>query len=575
MFDTASTLANCPTADLNGARNRWTMFNSSRAARRRIGSWAILLAAAVLFGVIAGHGVFGSGYILQIDMTWGPHAPPVQSGFFLPIELVQHAAVSAFGGATVGKAYVLGVLTLCAFAPMVALRKQPLWIAVLCGGLGVFNPWVYERIVDGQWDVAAAAASLFLWLAAFEYLETRPGWTGAILVALCTDLVIVFYPGFAAMLVILVGAWFIFRDRPGRRSGDRPASPRDRHRWMLRALLLAVIPLLFGAIQFVFGRGNESYQRVQNFAAADLKLFRAEGLPYGLPVRLIGLSGFWAERTGRFEHLDAGVPWWPIAALALAGLVFAGAWRNRERVWLLVAGVVGLAISASTAIPPIRTMLSDVGRRIPLVFSFREPEKFSALWLVATVMLVGYLLTSLVDDEATGHSWRAPVTAVTVVALVLLLGAGREPGLLARTLRPATFPASWYATSSFLKQHPVDTRTAVLPWHHYFALPFADNRPVQDPADLFFPGDLLVAQDRETSSGVASDPDADIAAAAIAPGRQGCRLASALRAHAVGQVIVLPFLEGPTDLEDLLRCGFHLVHGGATTVAVVRDARHV
>jgi hypothetical protein len=500
----------------------------------------------------------------------------VQSGFFLPIELLQRGAVAVLGGATVGKAYVLGVLTLCAFAPMVALRKQPIWIRMLCGAMGVFNPWVYERIVDGQWTVAAAGASLFLWLAAFEYLETHPGAASAILVALCSVLVVVWHPVFAAMLVVLAGIRLMFRDRRGQQRNAEPASAsasaRERHHWMLVALALTAVPVLFGAIQFVFGQGNESYNRIQNFGTADLNLFRAEGLPYGLPVRLIGLSGSWAERTGRFQHLDAGAPWWPIAVFALAGLTFAGAWRNRERSWLLVVGVVGLGISASTAIPLIRTIVGAVGRQVPLVFSFREPEKFSALWLVATVMLVGYLLTSLTEHADTGLSWRAPTAAAAVVAVFVLLGAAREPRLLARTLRPVTFPASWYATASYLKQHPVRTRTAVLPWHHYFALPFADNRPVQDPADLFFPGDLLVAQDRETSSGVASDPkNADIASAAITPGRPGCALARSLRAHDVGHVIVLPLLEGPADLEELLRCGFELVQGRATTVAVARD----
>src|SRR5205823_3573567 len=109
-----------------------------------------------------GHAVFASGYPLQVDTAWGPRAAPVPSGFYAPIGLLSSRAVGVFGGDIAGKAYVLGVLVLCAAGPMVALRKQPSWIRVLGAAIGVFNPWVYERLVEGQWTVAAAGGSLFL-----------------------------------------------------------------------------------------------------------------------------------------------------------------------------------------------------------------------------------------------------------------------------------------------------------------------------------------------------------------------------------------------------------------------------
>ena len=221
-------------------------------------------------------------------------------------------------------------------------------------------------------------------------------------------------------------------------------------------------------------------------------------------------------------------------------------------------------------IPIVRSLVGAFGRHFPVIFSFREPEKFSAMWLVATVVLIGHFLGSLDEHAPPGLSQRATTGAAAVIAVLLLLGAGRVPGLLAPTLRPVAYPADWYATSTYLERHPVRGRTAVLPWHHYFSLPFADDRLVQNPAEVFFPGDLLTAQEPEIAPGT-TDSTSDILSAATAPGRQGCRLAQALRGHGVTQVVVLPFLEGPADLEDLRRCGFDLVQGRTTSAAVARD----
>ncbi len=532
-------------------------------------STIVLGSAAIAFGTIAGHGVLSSGYVLQVDTTWGPHSPPLQAGFYRLIALLARVGVRTLGGATSGKIYVLAVLVLCAAGPMVALRRHPLWVRALCGAVGVFNPWVYERIVEGQWTVAAAGASLFLWLAAFDHFEERPGPFGAALVALTSAVVVAFSPGFIAMLAILAGSRVAFGvHASGKRSADLEDT-RERRRWLTVAVLLTTAVLIVGALQFAFGHGAESYERVKTFGAADLKFFRSQGSPHGLPVRLLGLSGFWAERTGRFEPLDAGAAWWPAAALALCVLVFLGAWMDRARSWLLVAGTIGLVISGSTAIAPARDAVAFVDRHVPVLFGFREPEKFAALWLVAVVMLLGSLLTAL-DRRARAIGSRAGLFAAVAatIAVVLALGGAREPQFLARTLRPVAYPEDWYSAARYLRAHP-GGRTAVLPWHHYLGLSFARGRVVQNPADVFFPGDLLVSQDPEIST-TASGPAADIRDAAAAPRPAGCRLGRALRAHGVHHVVVLPTLEGPTELADLLHCGFTLVHGTATTVAVAR-----
>ncbi len=538
----------------------------------RIRVWFVLAGSALLFAGVAGHAVFTAGYPLQVDTAWGPRAAPVPSGFYAPIGLLSRFAVGVAGGDVAGKAYVLGLLVLCAAAPMVALRKQPLWTRLLAGAIGVFNPWVYERIVEGQWTVAAAGASLFLFLAATDFLDERPSGAAAVLVVLSTALVLMLSPVFVSMLAILAGARVMFGDRaqPAEEEEIRSA----RRRWGLRALAGAGVLLVVGALSFGLGHGQGSYQRVRTFGRLDLDFFRAHGSPFGLPVRIAGLSGFWAERVGRFETLDAGRAWWPIASLGLVALALVGAWRIRSRRWLLYAGLTGLVLSASTAIAPVRAAVGDVGRHLPFLFSFREPEKFSALWLLAVVVLTGELLGSLAASErARGTPWRTPIVVAGVIATMLLLGVAREPALLSRTLRPVSYPTDWYDAARYLRQHPTDGKTAVLPWHHYLSLPLAGGRVVQNPADVFFPGRLLVPLEPEIGPG-ADDEYADIARGETGSSTP-CALARALGAHDVGAVVVLPVLEGPADVAGLRACGFRLVRGDTTKVAILVPSRRL
>lgn len=529
----------------------------------------MLATSALLLAGIAGQAVFASGYLLQVDTAWGPRAAPVVAGFYAPIALLSRLAVAVVGGDVAGKVYVLGVLVVCAAAPMAALRKQPVSTRVVGGVMGVFNPWVYERLVEGQWTVAAAGGALFLFVAASDLLDERPSGGTAGLVVLSCAVVVVLSPAFAAMLAILAVARAVFGDRPPRASEPTVDMRAVRRKWWLIALAGTCALILVGALSFVLGHGQGSYRRVQTFGPRDLSFFRANGTPFGLGVRLVGLSGFWAERIGRFESLDAGRAWWPVAAVALAGVALTSCWRISRRRWLLYAGLTGLVISASTALAPVRSVIGDVGRHVPFVFAFREPEKFSALWLVAAVVLVGDLLGSLaMDDRIRDRRWRTPAVATGVIATMLLLGAAREPALLGRTLNPVSYPADWYSAAQYLRHHPVDGRTAVLPWHHYLSLPLAGNRVVQNPADVFFPGRLLVDLEPEIASVPEDDKNSDIARGEAQNGPP-CALAQALRAHGANAAIVLPVLEGPADVSTLEHCGFRRVEGGTGTVAVL------
>jgi hypothetical protein len=157
-----------------------------------------------------------AGYLLQVDIVFGPRPGPIPAGFGAPVALLQTAAVDLFGGEAAGRLYALGVLFLAGFAPMVLLRRAPWYARCFAGVLGALNPWVYDRMVEGQWSVVAGGAGLFFWVAAWEHLQARPGLGRAILLAVAGAGTALFSPhmlGPLGVLAVAGACWHrIWRD---------------------------------------------------------------------------------------------------------------------------------------------------------------------------------------------------------------------------------------------------------------------------------------------------------------------------------------------------------------------------
>jgi hypothetical protein len=460
----------------------------------------------------------------------------------------------------VGRLYVVGVVFTCAWAPMFLFRYQPFWVQAPVGALGVLNPWVYDRVVEGQWGIAMAAALLFLWLGAFESLLLSPGWRRVAALAGVGVVVAMFSAHFIGMILVLTLVGTIMSGLTRRRS---------RYWWSLAASAVLGACLLYGAVPFFTGAGAQSSARVLGFQAADFAFFRSTpDARYGLGINLLGLQGYWGERLQRFATADGGFGWWPLGSLVLTGLALAGAWARRRRAWLLASAAVGLLASASTALPGGVAVAASASRVVPLVAGYREPEKWSALWLLALVVLSGELLTWLAVSgrETVGQV----LAAVMGIAILLPSGMTMIRGL-PTTLTPVVYPADWTSAAAYLSSHDADgARVAVLPWHRYITLPFTGSRKTQNPASVIFPGHLIESTDPEIPRGKSETPGLeDIGAAALGGSATACDLAVAMRAHGITRVVVEPLLEGPTNTEELLACGFRLDFGSRGRVMVL------
>src|SRR5262245_9792417 len=98
---------------------------STRAAaahspsRRR--QWALVRSVVLplLLSLICLRSLFRDGYLLQVDIVFGPRPAPVLPGFGAPVSGLQAAAVDVLGGEATGKIYAVCALFLAGFAPMI------------------------------------------------------------------------------------------------------------------------------------------------------------------------------------------------------------------------------------------------------------------------------------------------------------------------------------------------------------------------------------------------------------------------------------------------------------------------
>jgi hypothetical protein len=545
---------------------RWLTATSSTATRSPRAAWLRSAVLPLCLSLLCLRSVFHDGYLLQVDIGFGPRPAPIGTGLSAPVSALQAAAVHVFGGDVAGKVYAVGALFLAGFGPMALFRRAPWYAQCAAGFLGALNPWVYDRMVEGQWGIVVAASGLFLWLAAWEALQARPGLGRAALVAACGAAITAFDPhslGLVALLTLVGALWkHVWRDRA-------------RLWWSAAAAGLLGLLLLPGAVTFFLARSPGSYLSVREFTRADFEFFRSSSSSrYGLIANLLGLYGYWGERIGRFPLATGGASWWPITTTMIVATAALGAWLRRERAWLLLCGLIGVGVSASTALPGGADAASRLASRIPLVGAYREPQKWNALWLLALVVLSAGAIEALgrrpTAQRPHGRS-LAPALAYLLAVAALVPAGVSQARALPSIVTPVRYPHYWYETAAYLARVvPRRDRIVVLPWHLYQPLRVSEGRLIANPAGVFFSGRLITPHNVEIpgrSTEIISRYDR---IGLVSRGATGCRLARVLRNEGIRWAVVLDGAESAQTVLRLRRCGYSLEEGRPGFTAILQ-----
>ncbi|HHU10878.1 MAG TPA: hypothetical protein GXZ60_12825 [Intrasporangiaceae bacterium] len=405
----------------------------------------MLLAVLILGPALA------PGLVIAYDMVWSPTPrwTPFVLGMGTPAPRVvpSDAAIVLLGKLITAEAAQKVVLVLVlvlagtgAAALLRHLRPDASILAVLAAVVAaLWNPFVAERLVVGQWTILLGYAVLPWLTRAVLLVRVRAasiwtvcGWLTLAAVGGANSLIIAL-----AALVVLLGS---------------PVTPRLKVFaslvWLGGAAVWAV-PALAGSARMTVDGVAEFIPRSDT--------------PFGVVLSLASGGGFWntavhpPERSGWFIALLATSL--SLVAISIAVRHF---WVRGPRA-LVVVAIGAFLLTVSSTLQATSGLWSALITEVPGGGLLRDSQKLLAPW----VLLIALGLGLLVDAARTSsrmHSWAGPTAVVLTVLPLLILpslawgGSGR--------LRAVEVPAGYRQVAHVVSGLP-SGEVGLLPWNQY------------------------------------------------------------------------------------------------------------
>jgi hypothetical protein len=446
---------------------RWRQWDLQRAV---LPAWSAGLALAVCLPL------FARGYVLSYDMVWVPrldlHRPEMWGlGSGLPRAVPSDAVVALLGSvipaAVVQRVVLFAALFLVAVGTARLLRDRPL-VAQLAGAtFAVWNPFVAERLVLGQWPVLLAYAGM-PWLVAALLDKTGPRWSVVTLALAATAL----SPATGVMGVILAVI-----------AG-----------WRVGAVRVVLLAALVNGPWIVAGLQHATLARTDP-AAVGLFELQPEG-HLGRLGSALSLGGIWNT-----EVVPTSRTLWIVVLLliALGAVMVVGLvtmWNDDRHLLavLAVAGVVGLTVALAGWLSP--DFVARVVEDVPAGGLVRDGTRWLALLAPLEAVALGAgVHTVLYRAEFT--SWEVPV-----IVMALVLPFATLPDLawgVGGRLEPTTYPASWQDARKVIASSQVTGDILVLPFTSYRRPEWNHDTSVLDPAGRYFDRTTVVNDELEVS----------------------------------------------------------------------------
>ena len=517
--------------------------------------------------------LFQHGYVLLGDMVFTPtmHPPvsllgPVHGT--MDVTLVYNLAwlVSrVIGAVLLQKAILFLIVFLAGYLMYRNVPATHQWSRLFAGTLYAINPFLYTRMIMGQWGFLLGYALLPVVFASTikTIRDPRASRCARTAMWLAAAAVLSLHAGALALLVALVVAIFELVRTGGRR----------------QALVAGVIVLVLFALLSsfwllpAFGGGGP----VSTIGKADLKVFETRSTSRaGTAVSVVGLYGYWKTQ------IDALLPrknvplWWLFGFLLLLLCVY-GLLRYRSEpgrgpglMALAVLAVVGFLLALGAKAPVTGSLFSLAYNHIPAFRLFREPQKFVALITLAYAMLGAagldrYLSrwSAAADTPATRNRARA-VVPILLIALVCIYSF-RMFGSLWGQAKPVSYPKSWSTVQQTLDRDQGDWSALYLPPYWYMRFDFTgSDYTITNPMPLYFTERSLPRTSIEVGPQKLDRQPLDrYVDAALSSGKQRGNLGAMLAPLNVKYVVLarnpasvnFKFVEKQKDLEVVLDMG--------------------
>ncbi|MBM3282651.1 YfhO family protein [Candidatus Gottesmanbacteria bacterium] len=437
------------------------------------------------------------GYILTLDtvMTEKIALPAISSPSFFFVGLL--ALLNLFiPSYWLQKAMLFAIFFLSGWGMYCLSPVKNNWAKIFAGIFYAINPFVYERVMAGQWWLLLGYSLFPLFVSAvigfFDHPDKNTALRLAILFTVIVNLVIHFSL-ITLLFFVIYGSIFLLLHQ------DK-ISPALKYFWIFTAAVL--IFNLNWLLPAIIGRSSLNYA-VSQFTSEDLIAFQSvEDKTFGLIFNLLSGYGFWPEVYPYFILAKDVIFIWPILSILFIVLFLLGFYRalidHRWRLLAISLGILFLAsldLAGGIALKSFSQTTFLLYDKLPFLRGFREPQK-----LVSVVMFCYAYFSSFGLDYLT-QKFR--LSARYIVLVVLIMPFIYTPTVFAGfwgQLKPVFYPKSWEEVNRLLAKDKDDYLTLFFPWHQYMRFNFANNRVIANPAPYFFGKTILSSLNYETKS---------------------------------------------------------------------------
>ena len=453
------------------------------------------------------------GYVLTEDLVFAPHT----FWFFgnnglnnnLLVIYVLRAFNIFFTGWLSEKIFLVILFFFMGYIPfrfLPGLKSQASRIAAAF--LYVCNPFVYERMLAGQWGVLYGYAFLPLFLHLLFAFGNLPTIKKGLKLGLSIFLICVFSIHFFVMIAvisIIYGVYKVIGNIQNRKTYLWP---------LLRNSLLAAIFLAILCSYWIIPALHRQHPVEQTFNAQDFSVFAAsahsasshiQNVP--VVVNLLSLNGFWGESQSWHqyflwpqEHVWFWVAFSLVMLICLVGFIF-GLRKKEYRsltIGTLVLGIVSVILATGAANTPFQSFNLYLYNHVPFWSGFRDSQKFTGITALAYAILFGIGADTLYASVRIKKPALASTVATMLILIPLFYGFFVLFGFHEQ-LPAVNYPESWYTAETILSQNP-SKKALVLPWHGYFSLAFDRNLIVANPAQVFYGTQAVQSKNIELGS---------------------------------------------------------------------------
>jgi hypothetical protein len=362
------------------------------------------------------------------------------------------------------------------------------------------NPFVYERLLAGQWRVIVGYICLFplfYYLFAFRRDGSRQSALGICLTLLFTGMWSIHFLAIGIVVTIIyLGAHFISLLKA---RGVNDLYGRSKN--ILLALALFFVCSLYWIVPLAMLGSNQ----LENFTDKDYSAFTTtRDQNIGVVLNVLTLRGFWATGEGwgqQFKLPGDNASLFYVACIAIFMLVIIG-WLTLRRqteqrfeanlllILLVCATIFATGVSAY-GLWQINYWLLE---HVPFWNGFRDAQKWVGVITVIYSLLFGIAIATVIQ--------KLPRFKYTMSALAVVLVFSISPYQLfglGGQVTPVWYPHEWREVDDILKQD--ENCTAVfLPWHQYYAVAWNNGQLIGNPAPRAFDCEIFTSQNTELGS---------------------------------------------------------------------------